>query len=136
MTGSSILKALVAVSLTAQPAIAASYDGAQPFSCATSDIVSCAPGGGCEKETAESINLPAFLTFDVADKKITGTRPSGEVLATTIDTVRHVQDNLALQGVQDRVAWTVTIDRESGDMALAAMGGGVGYIVFGACRPQ
>jgi hypothetical protein len=122
--------------LAIQPAIAASYEGAQPFSCSPSDVVSCTRGGGCEKETAESINLPPLLNFDLAQKKITGTRPSGEELATTIDNVRQAQDDLTLQGVQGRIAWTVTVGRNSGEMALAAMGDGIGYIAFGACHPQ
>lgn len=122
--------------LAIQPAIATTYEGTQPFSCSPSEVVSCTPGGGCEKETAETINLPPLLTFDVAQKKITGTRPSGEPLATTIDNVRQIEDDLALQGVQGRIAWTVTVGRSSGEMTLAAMGDGIGYIAFGACHPQ
>ena len=120
-------------SLMVQPALAAGYDGTLPFICAPIDIVSCTPGGECEKETAESVNLPKFLAFDVAANKITGTRPDGAPLATTIDSVRQVEDQMAMQGVEGHIVWSVTIARDTGDMLLAAMGDGTGYIAFGAC---
>jgi hypothetical protein len=119
--------------LVAPSAIAASYDGSQPFTCTPTDIVSCTPNAACEKETPESVNLPPTLTIDVAANKITGTQPNGQPLATTIDNVRHVEDDLALQGVQGHIAWSVTVGKQSGEMALAAMGDGTGYIAFGGC---
>jgi hypothetical protein len=121
-------------SLLAPSAMAAGYDGTRPFECTTTDIVSCTPEGGCEKETPEGINLPALLNFDVGTNQITGVRPSGEVLSTSIDNVRHLQDDLALQGVQNHVVWSVTVTRDSGDMMLAAMGDRIGYIAFGSCH--
>jgi hypothetical protein len=124
--------ALVAL-LVAPSALAASYDGTQPFICTPTDIISCTPDAPCQKETAESVNLPPSLTIDVAASQITGTQPNGQKLATTIDNVRHVEDDLALQGVQGHIAWSVTVGKESGEMALAAMGDGTGYIAFGGC---
>jgi hypothetical protein len=129
----SVLTTAVIGVLLVPSAIAASYDGTQPFTCTPTDIVSCTPDTPCQKETAESVNLPPTLTFDVAANKITGTQPSGQPLATTIDNVRHVENDLALQGVQGHIAWSVTVDKQSGEMALAAMGDGTGYIAFGGC---
>ena len=131
-TCSVLTTALVAL-LVAPPALAATYDGTQPFTCTPTDIVSCTPDASCQKETAESVNLPSALTFDVAANKITGTQPNGQPLATTIDNVRHVENDLALQGVQGHIAWSVTVSKDSGAMALAAMGDGTGYIAFGGC---
>lgn len=131
-----LLIALAVASLLTRQAAAAGYDGTQPFTCAPTDIVSCVPGGSCEKETAEGINLPSSLTFDLAASKITGTRPDGAALATTIESARHLEDELALQGVQGHVLWSITIGEASGKMALAAMGDGTGYIAFGGCTAQ
>ena len=119
-----------------EEAAAAGYDGTQPFTCAPTEIVSCVPGGGCEKETVAEINLPSSLTFDLASSKITGTRPDGAVLATTIESTRQLEDALALQGVQGHVLWSITIGKASGKMALAAMGDDTGYIAFGGCTPR
>ncbi len=128
-----ILGTALVLSIAAQSTIAATYDGTQPLLCVPISIVSCAPGADCEKETPESINLPQFITVDVPANKITGTKPDGEALATTIDTVRHVEDDLAMQGVQGRMVWSVTVDKASGSMALTVLGDGTGYVAFGAC---
>lgn len=128
-----LFAAALLIPLAAPPLFAAGYDGTQAFACSPIEIVSCVPDAGCEKETAETVNLPALLVFDVPAGKITGTRPDGKRLETRIDSLRHVQDDLALQGVQEHVLWSVSIAEASGRMALAAMGDGVGYIAFGGC---
>ncbi|MGO8920172.1 MAG: hypothetical protein ACLQJR_30100 [Stellaceae bacterium] len=129
----SILEAALTACVVAQPAAAASYNGDNPFICATLKIVSCEPSGECSQETAESINLPEFLRFDVPDKKISGERPNGEALATAIDSVRHVENTMALQGVEGHIVWSVMIAENTGDMTLTAAGDGTGYVAFGAC---
>lgn len=131
-TATAVTAALFALA-SAAPAFATGFDGTRPFTCHPVDIVSCAAGTSCEKETPDSVNLPAAISFDVGANKITGKRPDGEALETSIDNVRHVADDLALQGVQGSVVWSVTVGKQSGAMALAAMGGGVGYIAFGSC---
>jgi hypothetical protein len=128
-----ILPTALVGAFLAQSAWAADFDGTRPFICAPIEIVSCTPDDGCEKETADSINLPKFLTFDVAASKITGTRPDGEPLATAIDSVRHVEGQMAMQGIEGNIVWSVAIANESGDMSLAAMGNGTSYVAFGAC---
>jgi len=129
------LTVAIVVSCAAPPALAAGYDGSAPFSCEPTEVVSCTPTAGCEKETAESVNLPPTLTFEIAANKISGVRPSGEPLATAIDNVRQLEDNVALQGVEGHIVWSITVGKGSGEMALAAMGDGVGYIAFGTCKP-
>jgi hypothetical protein len=133
MNTCSVLTTALVAWLVTPSALAARYDGTQPFTCTPTDIISCTPDAPCQKETAESVNLPQTLTIDVAANKITGTQPNGQPLATTIDNVRHVEDDLALQGVQGHIAWSVTVGKDSGEMALAAMGDGTGYIAFGGC---
>lgn len=129
----SVFTTALIAALMAPSALAASYDGTEPFTCTPTRIVSCTPDAACEPETTESVNLPPSLHFDVHANEVTGTQPGGKPLATTIDSVRHVEDNLAMQGVQGHFVWSVTIDKESGEMTLAAMGDGAGYLAFGGC---
>jgi hypothetical protein len=120
--------------LLVRPSLAADYDGTRPFVCAPSDIVSCTPGEGCDKETPDTINLPPLLFFDVTGGKITGQKANGEPLETAIENLRRVEDELAMQGVQGHIAWSVTVAETSGDMTLAATDERTGYVAFGKCR--
>ena len=134
MNTSVVVGVVLLCSSVGLPAWAARYDGTQPFICVPIEIMSCTPDEGCEKETAEGINLPKFLNFDVSANKITGTRPDGAALETTIESVRHLEDDeFALQGVEGHIVWSVTVAQESGDMSMTAMGDGAGYVAFGAC---
>lgn len=131
-----MLETALAALLAVHSAAAARYDGTEPFICAPFNIVACEPGEECGRETAESVNLPQFLRFDVAQYKVSGTRPNGEVLTSAIESVRHIEDNLALQGVEGHVVWSVVIAKATGEMTLTAAGDGTGYVAFGACTPR
>ena len=117
----------------ARPGVAADYDGRQPFICAPTDIVACESGAQCGKETAASINFPSFLHFDVAQNEITGTRPSGETLKAAIDTVRHTETEMMLQGVDGDAVWSAKIAENTGDMTIVAARDQDGFVAFGAC---
>ncbi len=133
MTKTSLMVAAILLPLAAHAAPAASYDGSQPFLCAPIDIVSCASGGKCDKETAESLDLPQFLKFDVGGNQITGRRPNGELLKAEIDKVQHVEDRMVLQGIEGRLMWSVMVGEDNGDMTLTAGGDKVAFVAFGAC---
>ena len=135
MKKTSIMVAAIWAPLAAHSALAATYDGSQPFLCAPIDIVSCGLGGRCDKETAQSIDLPQFLKFDVGGNQITGTRPNGQLLKAGIDKVQHVEDHMVLQGVEGRIVWSVLVGEDTGDMTLTAGGDKVGFVAFGACTP-
>ncbi len=124
--------ATISTCILVRPVAAATYDGSRPFLCAPVSVLSC-EAGNCEKETTDSVNLPRFLDFDIAKMSVTGTRRDGEPLATKIQSIQHIEDNLALQGVEGHVVWSVVVTESSGDMTLAAAGDGTGYVAFGAC---
>lgn len=131
-----MLAAMFLTCAMAQSATAKGFDAGEPFICVPINIVSCQSGGQCSKETADTVNLPQFLRFDIAGSQITGTRPSGEPLATLIDDVKHVAGNLALVGVENDIVWSILITETSGDMLLTAAGDGTGYIAFGSCTDR
>jgi len=124
------------VLLAAQPAAAANYDGEKPFLCVPLDIASCGKDGKCDKETAESVNLPKFLKFDVAQNQISGVRPNGDTLTAAIDKVDLVEDRMVLQGLEGAIMWSVMVGQSSGDMTLTAGGEKVGFVAFGSCTPD
>jgi hypothetical protein len=117
----------------ARQGVAADYDGKQPFICAPAEIVACGSGAECGKETATSIDFPPFLRFDIAQNEITGTRPSGEMLKAQIDTVRHTETDMMLQGVDGNAVWSAKIAESTGDMTIVAARDQDGFVAFGAC---
>jgi hypothetical protein len=109
-------------------------DNESTLICAIVDLASCAPGDGCRRETADSINAPQLVTVNRKEHVITAHRPDGELLSTNIDRASVEQDLLVFDGVQDNLSWTVTISQENGHMSLSAIGDGKAFTVFGSCE--
>jgi hypothetical protein len=104
--------------------------------CAAVDLASCAPGDGCQRETAASMNVPELIVVDLKAQQITGKRPSGETLTTRIDRMTHNQNLLVLEGVQNALSWTLTVTDDTDQMSMAAVGDGVAFTVFGRCMQK
>lgn len=116
---------------------AGDFDGSKVLTCATIEAIECAPGGDCSRGWAHEINLPQFVTVDVAAKSITGKRPNdGSQLAAKINSVSTEQANLVLQGVQNDRAWSMVIAKDNGFMSISASSENAGFVVFGACTPK
>jgi hypothetical protein len=117
-------------------AFGADFDGATSFVCAPVEITSCGAGSECSAESAASINLPQFLRVNASGNAITGKRPGGEALSTAILTKQSHNGRLVLQGSENGLSWTMSIDEDNGEMTVTAAGEKVAFIAFGACvRP-
>ncbi len=126
------LATLVAL-LKSDPARAADFDGSKPFICSVIRVVVCPREGEIEKETAEGVNLSQFLFVDVQKKIVTGKAPSGETRQTTIESVRHENGTLILEGVQLGKAWHAVINEQTGKTTLTGATDEVAFVVFAAC---
>jgi hypothetical protein len=115
------------------PALAAPFDVSKPFLCAAMELQACIPGGSCDPQDADDMDAPRFLNVSVADKKITGTRPSGADVDAPIEVIRHSHDLMFLQGSQETFSWTMTIGEKDGKMVLTMADNEDGIVVFGAC---
>ena len=130
--GTVALGILISVSLLGKVS-AADFDGSKPFVCALLELTSCERGSDCEVETPASANVPRFLFIDAAKSSIAGTRPNGKSLTTAIARQQTLGDLLVLDGAEDALSWTVTVNRTTGDMSLGVVGDKVGFVVFGEC---
>ena len=129
--------AAMALSLPAPPASAQAIDPGKPMLCAVVHVSSCEEGGDCQGGTPASINLPRFLHVDVAAKQISATRPDGTERITPIAASQQVGGSLLLQGVDEGpLSWSLTIEQDDGDMALAGIKGDTGFIIFGGCTTK
>jgi hypothetical protein len=114
-------------------ALAAPFDGSKPLICATLEVNHCSAGESCEKQTIDVADAPRFISISVADKKITGTRPSGGTVEAAIESVHHSQDMMFLLGAQEAFAWNIAIGESDGKMTVTLSDNDDGIVIFGAC---
>jgi hypothetical protein len=129
--------ALAVIAVSASPPLgAAPLDSKQPFICATLEIFACDAGFDCERETAVSVDAPQFLRISMEDKNIVATRPSGEAVNAPIEFARQTDQRLYLQGVVNKLGWSINVSIASGKMTLVAADDVSGYVIFGACTAR
>src|SRR5258706_9542128 len=79
---------------------AGDFDGSKPLICSVIQTVSCPRNEDIETGTAEDIDLPQFFYIDFEKKVVTGKSPNGEMRETKIESIKHEDGKLILQGVQ------------------------------------
>lgn len=138
-----VILTFLIICMVSPAVMAGDFDGSKPLLCAVIEVIECSPGGGCQKVKAQDIDIPRFLRINFEKKTISGRLASGEVRATMIEHMEHVDGKLILQGAEDRrqdvrdgLGWSMGISEETGDVVLTASGDQVGFVVFGACTPQ
>ena len=102
------------VCITSHPVAAADFDGSKPLLCAVIEFLECAPGEGCQRGLPQSVNIPRFLKINFKEKTISGKRPSGELVTTSIEHMVQIDGKLILQGVQNGKAWRPVPVRTAG----------------------
>jgi hypothetical protein len=130
----------VSVLLVTLPhAASADYVGPEVFTCASMEVMECMPAKGCQRVSAVVADLPRFFKVDMKNREITAVRVD-DTRKSSIERLEEVEGKLMLQGaeegregVRDGLGWTMSVDRERGDMVLTASGEDVAFVVFGAC---
>ena len=121
-------------------ALAADFDGSKTLLCSFAQITECDLGSECRSVTNESIDAPDFVKFDFRKKKFSAISTGVETAPDDIDNVIDLASYVVVQGVQggtegssDTLAWSATINHETGQMVVTAAGENAGFVVFGAC---
>jgi hypothetical protein len=128
---------LVAISL---PALSGDFDGSKTLLCATQYVSQCDTGVDCVNVFPASVNVPDFFVVNTADKLIGAVNDDR---TTPVERVEHLDGKLILQGaddgvedVRDGLAWSMSINEDSGKMVLSASGDGFAMVIFGACAQR
>jgi hypothetical protein len=89
----------------------------------------------------ESVGLPRKFIVDFSSKMIRPTKDSVVQKRSKIMQIKHIENKVILQGVNDGVegvndgiGWSMSISKKTGKFVISASGDRVGYIVFGICR--
>jgi hypothetical protein len=108
------------------------FDGSAPFLCVPIEITQCDAGGKCYQGTAEDVNLPHFIRFNLKEKMLSGV---GETAGRTtpIEVIERENGRIVLHGGQKGRGWTAVISEETGKLSATISEEGTAFIIFGAC---
>ena len=123
-------------------AIAGDFDGSKPLSGVTGKIIEINQYKIIDDVDPDTVGLPQKFLIDFNSKTL---RPSKDSLVRrtiTFKSLVHIENKMVMQGidegvegVDDGLAWSLTISKKNGNAILSASGDGVAYVVFGVCKP-
>jgi hypothetical protein len=130
-----LMASALALGLTLGPinAIAQGLDNQAPMVCSVNETFDCASARACIGDSPEAVNIPRVIRIDFAAKKAFTKKINGEVREASIGAEQLVNERMILQGIQNGLAWSMAISRESGAMALTITAEDAGFVVFGTC---
>jgi hypothetical protein len=104
--------------------------------CAVADATVCEGGGRCEPTTPEEVSFARFARVNLKDREMRSIWPAELDRATLIEQLIESEALIIMQGIDDDIAWTFTIEKPSGEFVAAASGTGAVYVLSGTCMPQ
>ncbi len=129
------------IGLTAA-AFAGDFDGSTPLSGTIGNVIEINRYRIADDVDPDTVGLPKEFLIDFKAKVI---RPSNDSLVRrkiSINSVAAVENKTVIQGVdegvegvEDGLAWSLTISKKDGSAVLSASGNGVAYVVFSVCTP-
>ena len=133
---------LFCLCIVPQTAFAGDFDGLKPLAGSVDKIIEINIHKIIDDVDPDTVGLPRNFFIDFKEKML---RPSKDSLVrktTKINRVEHIENKLILQGVNegvenidDGLAWSIIISKNTGKLVLSASGDGVAYVVFGTCIP-
>jgi hypothetical protein len=125
---------MLVVGLVPGALAAAPYDGSAPLLCAVITVLECMPTGECQRGTAESVNIPPFVTVDVPQKMLRAADATNRT--SSITSREHLNGRMILQGVEGGRGWNMVIAEDTGKMSATVVEDAAGFVIFGACTAR
>jgi hypothetical protein len=125
---STLLGGLIVTCMTAQ---AEAIDGKQPLVCAIFQWNECSTDG-CLAVSPEEIRAVRFVNVDFKGKQLKARDP-GDKRSSDIRELANRDYQIALQGMEYAMAWSMTIDKADGEMTFSGARENVVFSGFGHC---
>jgi hypothetical protein len=106
------------------------------FLCAVTRSLECnnLPGNlDCMHHPATASYQPTFLAYDLKEKRITGTYVNAEDETTIIHTVKQVNDQFLLSGIDGNTVWSSVISINTGRMTTTIADSALVIVLYGNC---
>lgn len=120
--------AVCAWMLALPAAQAGDFDGSKALICAPVEVHECVAGGACLAGTPRAVGTPTFLRIDFANRVIVGPKRT-----TPFRYSEMGETQLLLLGTEMGFAWTVALDRDTGDMTGTLADRNGAFVMFGSC---
>ena len=129
---------LISVAFYCMPATLPAEDpkDLKPVVCATIETYDCGFGENCTRGLAADIDLPLFLNINFEEKTITGTMDDGSIRTTKIQKMERLAGGIIIQGMEGGLGFTLSYNTATRKITGAVSGDQVGFVIFGACKPE
>lgn len=133
---------LILIGALTMSAFADDFDGSKPLSGITGRIIEINQYKIIDNVDPYTIGLPKNFTIDFNSNQIRPSEDSRIRKNLKFIRVDHIENKIVIQGVdegiegvEDGLAWSITISKKDGKSVLSASGDGVAFVVFGVCKP-
>jgi hypothetical protein len=112
-------------------AAAGDFDGAVPLTCKVDQGHDCLPTQSACSRLKPDTDIEPIFGIDFARKEIRS--PFRTALLQIVNTHTN-DDSIVMQGADLRLAWSVLVDRKTGDLTVAVGDSKGAYVAFGKCK--
>ena len=131
--GVMLMAAILVLGAGASAVRADDLTGAQQILCTAVQATKCAEEGDCYQDLPWNLNVPQFIQVDLAAKRLSTTKASGENRSTPIEYLKRAGGVIVLQGFEGGRAFSFVISEGTGMLSVAVAAEGKAVVVFGAC---
>jgi len=104
--------------------------------CSIMNVNVCQSDGVCVAASHLETNIPQFIEIDTKTGKLATTAASGENRETEASQVTQLDDHVLIHGDQLGRAFSLLIQKSTGQASFASVADGNATVIFAACTPK